>query len=96
MGAARVVGLVLVLVLVCEQECHGTWRGEGQQSHFSLGCVCASLLLVRLVYVNVSCLYLVCSLALHTCLVGLCTELKLGPELGARKGKNLFYFSTIS
>lgn len=33
-----------------------------------------------------------CSLGLHTCPAGICTELKRGPELGARKGKNLLLF----
>lgn len=28
----------------------------------------------------------------HTCPAGICTELKQGPELGARKGKNLLLF----
>lgn len=78
-----------------EQECHGAWWEKGRQSHFSLS-ACFFAFCEAGVCERLLCPHCVCSLALHTCPVSLCTELKLGTELGARKGKKSFLIFTQS
>lgn len=95
LGAAMSLGLQGRRL--CEQGCHGAWWEEGQQSHFSLRCMCASLLLLRLVYRTVSSLSSPCVLTCSTHVFGWDLHwAEAGTWAGCKEGKKSSFIFTQS